>query len=136
MAEECRVLVAVRLRRQRCLLRHLHHLCLLARHLLDVLRWYCLFYLGFALWGILVHINKWLYKWSLAFPKLSNSLPVRIFAFVLGSTLFSYVGMFLSMLDWNDAVAFHSDVHYWGTILLLIGLALSLLVRPPRVDKK
>lgn len=136
MAQECGIRISLWLRCKCCLFWYLYHLCLLARHLLDLLRWYFLNYLGFALWGIIVHINKWIYKWSLAFPKLSNSIPVRIFAFVLGSTLFSYVGMFLSMLDWNDAVAFHSDVYHWGTIVLFLGLALSLIVRPPRVDKK
>lgn len=136
MAQECCVRLVIGVWGQRCLFWNVYHLCILAWHLSDLLCWYCLFYLGFALWGILVHINKWLYKWSLAFPKLTSSLPVRIFAFVLGSTLFNYIGMFLSMLDWNDAISFHRGVHYWGTILLFLGLVLSFLLRPPRVDKK
>jgi hypothetical protein len=57
-------------------------------------------YIGFMLWGILMHLNKWVYKWSLAYPKLSSSLIVRCLAFVVGSSVFNYIGMFMAVLNW------------------------------------
>lgn len=81
---------------------------------------------------MLLHINKWIYKWSLAFPKLSASLFLKAAAFLISSSLFNYIGMMLAILNWDDAVAFHSGVNHWGTFLLFTLFAASFLVVPRR----
>jgi hypothetical protein len=89
-------------------------------------------YIGFLYWGILVHINKWAYKWSQTVPKFANSRVADVGAFVAGGVLFAYIGMFMAILNWDDAVAFHADIHYWGTYVLLGLLACSFVIVPPR----
>lgn len=89
-------------------------------------------YIGFLYWGILVHINKWAYKWSQTVPKFANSRVADVGAFVAGGVLFAYIGMFMAILNWDDAVAFHAGVHYWGTYVLLGLLVCSFVIVPPR----
>lgn len=88
------------------------------------------------MWGILLHITKWAYKWSLALPpKLTNSKLFSFLAFFASANFMTYIGMFIVVLHWDDAVAFHTDIYHWGTIALLALLVLSLTVRPPRSKK-
>jgi Mg2+/citrate symporter len=84
---------------------------------------------------MLLHINKWAYKWAVAYPKLAASKLAQAIAYVVGGSLFGYIGMFIAILNWDDAMAFHADVFYWGTFLLLTLLMASFVVRPPRTKK-
>jgi hypothetical protein len=43
--------------------------------------------------------------------------------------------MFLGILNWDDAVAFHAGVYYWGTITLIVFFALSFVLVPPRAKR-
>lgn len=79
-----------------------------------------------------MHIAKWVYKMSLAYPKLSSSLPVRIVTIILASSLINYIGMFMAILNWDNAFAFHADVFHWGSIALLIATLLTFVIIPPR----
>jgi hypothetical protein len=51
-----------------------------------------------------MHLAKWVYKMGLAYPKLASSPPVRIFIFVLSSSIFNYIGMFMAILNWDSAI--------------------------------
>jgi hypothetical protein len=44
--------------------------------------------------------------------------------------------MFLAILNWDDAVAFHSALYFCGTIALLVLLLLSMVIKPPRAKKE
>jgi hypothetical protein len=81
---------------------------------------------------MLLYINKWAYKWSQAFPKLAATPLAKVAAWAVGGLFLNYIGMFLTILNWDDAVAFHADIHYWGTFALLALMAASFVLRPPR----
>jgi hypothetical protein len=85
-----------------------------------------------------MHLTKWVYKMSLAYPKLASSLPVRIITFILASSILNYIGMFMAILNWDDAVAFHTDLFHWATITLFVATVLTFIIIPPRSknDKK
>jgi len=79
-----------------------------------------------------MHIAKWVYKMSLAYPKLASSAPVRIFTIILASSVINYIGMFMAILNWDNAIAFHSDVFHWSSIALIIATLLTFVIIPPR----
>lgn len=85
------------------------------------------------LWGLLLHITKWAYKWSQILPtKITNSTIFNILTWIFSATMMNYIGMFIVVLEWEDAVLFHSNIYHWGTILLVLLFVLSFVLRPPR----
>lgn len=79
-----------------------------------------------------MHLAKWVYKMGLAYPKLASSSPVRIFVFILSTSILNYTGMFMAILNWDNAIEFHSDIYHWASITLLVGTILSFVIKPPR----
>ena len=80
----------------------------------------------------MIHINKWVYKWSLVYPKFSKNIMTQLIAFVIAASLFSYIGMTVVVLNWDDVMTSHSLVNHWGSITL-IGLTIcSFLFVPPK----
>lgn len=83
----------------------------------------------------MIHINKWVYKWSLVYPILSQNIITRLIAYVLAASIFSYIGMTVVILNWDDVMAFHSQINHWGTITLIGLTILSFLIVPPKSKK-
>ena len=79
-----------------------------------------------------MHLAKWVYKMSLAYPILAASPLVRIVTFILSSSILNYIGMFMAILNWDSAIEFHSDVFHWASITLLIATLLTFVIKPPR----
>jgi hypothetical protein len=84
----------------------------------------------------MLHINKWVYKWSLVYPIFSQNIITRLIAYVLAASIFSYTGMSVVILNWDDVMAFHSQVNHWGTIALIGLTILSFLIVPPKSKKR
>jgi hypothetical protein len=88
---------------------------------------------GFLQWGILLYLTKWAYKWTLVFPqKITNSKLFTVLTWCVSATLMNYIGMFMVVLDWEDAIAFYSDLHYYGSVIFVVLFLLSFVLRPPR----
>lgn len=83
----------------------------------------------------MIHINKWVYKWSLVFPAFASSIIIKLVAFLIAASLFSYVGMTIAILNWDDVMAFHSQVNHWGTITLLALTICTFIIVPPKTIK-
>ena len=78
-------------------------------------------------------ITKWVYKMSLTMnEKILNSKVVKLMAFLGGALFMNYIGMFIVVLTWDEAVKFYSDINYIGTYLLIILLVASLVVKPKK----
>lgn len=84
---------------------------------------------------MLLHINKWIYKWVQSYPKLGSSLVIRVLAYVVGGSYFAYIGMFMAILNWEDAVAFHAGVYHWGTWVLMATFVATFVLRPPSTKR-
>lgn len=136
MAKRCSIRRTEGIGRPACLPSYFYRVCFLAWTLLIILRWYFSSKIGFLYWGILLQVNKWFYKWAMAYPKISSSLPAKILGYIASTTILNYIGMFLTILNWEDAISFHSGVHYWGTYLLLGLLAITFVVPAPKIRKK
>ena len=83
----------------------------------------------------MLHINKWVYKWSLVYPIFSQNIITRLIAYVLAASIFSYTGMSVVILNWDDVMAFHGQVNHWGTIALIGLTIVSFLIVPPKSKK-
>lgn len=84
----------------------------------------------------MIHINKWVYKWSQAYPVFSKNIVTQLIAFIIAASLFSYIGMTVVILNWDDVMAFHGQVNHWGTITLLGLTICSFLIVPPKLKKE
>lgn len=92
--------------------------------------------IGFLFWGILIHINKWAYKMSLSYPKLSDSRILNILAPLVSLTIFNTLGMFMAILNWDYAIKFYSDLYFSSIILLIVGFVITYIVKPKKPIKK
>lgn len=51
------------------------------------------------MWGILIHVSKWAYKWSLLLPnKISDSFIFSLLAYGSATSLLNYIGMTIVLL--------------------------------------
>jgi|LakMenEpi03Aug12_release.lakeMendotaPanAssembly.Ray.scaffolds.fasta_scaffold515040_1 FtsH-binding integral membrane protein len=80
----------------------------------------------------MIHINKWVYKWSKVFPVFSKNIITQSIAFLIAATVFSYIGMTVAILNWDDVMTFHGQVNHWGTITLITLTVCSFLINPPK----
>jgi magnesium-transporting ATPase (P-type) len=86
---------------------------------------------------MLINITKWTYKWSQILPKsMKNSIIFQILTYFISLSLMTYIGMFIVLLDWSDALAFHNNFYHWGTILLVLFTIFSFIIPPPRSKNK
>lgn len=59
--------------------------------------------------------------------------PLASFLTLCVSMLYmTYIGMFIVVLEWEDALSFHRDIYHWGTVSLLTAFTLSFVLLPPR----
>jgi hypothetical protein len=92
---------------------------------------------GFIEWALLNHISKWVYKMSAKIPlKIKTSRACQVLTFLAITTLINYIGMFMVLLTWENAVQFYSDIYYYGSIVLAILFGLTFIIKPPRSNKK
>ena len=73
---------------------------------------------------------------SQALPKLSATLPAKIVAFIISSSLLNYTGMFIVVLTWNEAVQCYKNMYFMGNILMFILLVASFVIKPKMFKSK
>lgn len=69
-------------------------------------------------------------------PKLANNIFVKALAFLIGSSLLNYTGTFIVVLTWNEAIQVYKDMYFIGSILMVILLIASFLIRPKKIRHK
>ena len=70
---------------------------------------------------------------SFALPKhIRQSKWSTVLAFIVGTISLNYLGMGIVLLEWENMVAFYSQLHYSISIGLVLMLAFSLVIKPPR----
>lgn len=112
----------------------LYILCIsmLAWVLSHVLLMYCFHHTGFAEWAILNHITKWCYKWSFVLPKtVTGSKMFYVLTWLTSCITMNSIGMVAVILEWNAALKFYEDLHYFPIIFLTTVLLLSWIFKPP-----
>ena len=73
---------------------------------------------------------------SFALPKnIKQSKGSTVLAFIFGTISLNYLGMGIVLLEWENMVAFYSQLHYSISICLVVFLGLSFIIKPPRQSK-
>lgn len=73
---------------------------------------------------------------SFALPNnIRQSKWSTVLAFIVGTISLNYLGMGIVLLEWENMVAFYSQLHYSISIGLIVMLVLSFIIKPPRQSK-
>mgnify|MGYP001212114163 CR=1 len=67
---------------------------------------------------------------ALSMPEISHNIFAKIIAFLVGSSLLNYTGMFIVVLTWNEALQCYKDMHFIGNIMMFALLVASFVIKP------
>ena len=55
---------------------------------------------------------------------------------LVGTITMNYIGMAVVVLEWENLIAFYSDLYFCITILLVVCLVLSFVVKTPKQPRE
>lgn len=73
---------------------------------------------------------------SQALPKFSSFFLVKAVAFLVGSSLLNYTGMFIVVLTWNEALQCYKNMNFIGNIWIFALLIASFIIKPKMFKSK
>jgi len=83
-----------------------------------------------------VEITKFFYKLSFYLPKsFRESWAAVALVYIAGSTALNYIGMAIVLLEWENMVFFYEKLHYSVTIVMVVCLFLSFIIKTPKLKK-
>ena len=83
-----------------------------------------------------MQISKWAYRMSVAVPELAQSKFLRGCAFFFSAEWMNYIGMFIVILKWDEAVQAYKNMWFLGNITMGFFLVASLVISPKTFKRK
>ncbi len=80
---------------------------------------YLTYYLGFFQWGLVANISKFFYKASYKFGPMADTVPFKIFTWIVSNLFMNYLGMLMCMLSLSKGITYYNNLYWFGTFVIV-----------------